>query len=78
MFYLEIKQSNQNQNVRRIENEYWEIFRNEIFMEPLVKASKEYLSLQTKISSIYENMQVNIEKLHVQKIFWKPHNITLC
>jgi hypothetical protein len=23
-------------------------------------------------------MQVNIEKLHVQKIFWKPHNITLC
>jgi hypothetical protein len=60
---LEIEQSNQ------IENEYCEFFHNEISMEPLVKASKENPSLQTKISSIHEKMQVNLEKLHVQKIF---------
>ncbi len=47
MFYLEIEQSNQNQHVTRIENEYCEFFRNEISMEPLVKASKENPSLQT-------------------------------
>ncbi len=46
-------------------------------MEPLVKASKENPSLQTKISSIHEKMQVNLEKLNVQKIFWKPQNIML-
>jgi hypothetical protein len=30
--------------------------------------------LQTKTSSIHERMQVNFEKLHVQKVFWRPHN----
>jgi sulfite exporter TauE/SafE len=47
-------------------------------MEPLVKASKKNPSLQTKINSIQQKMQANLEKLHVQKNFWKPHNIALC
>jgi hypothetical protein len=36
-------------------------------------------SLQIETSSIHENMQINLEKLHAQKIFWKFHNIfALC
>jgi hypothetical protein len=69
MFYLEIEQSNQNEYVTRIKNEYCEFFRNEISMEPLVKASKENPNLQTKINYIHEKMQVNFEKLHVQFFF---------
>jgi hypothetical protein len=51
-------------------------FPNEVSMEddPLVEASKENPTLQTKTNSIHERMQVNFEKLHVQKIFWRPHN----
>jgi len=41
-------------------------FPNEVSMEddPLVEASKENPTLQTKTNSIHEKMQVNFEKLH--------------
>jgi hypothetical protein len=66
-----MEQSSQNENVIRIENEFCEILSNEVSIKenPLVEASKENPALQTKTSSIHERMQVNFEKLHVQKVF---------
>jgi hypothetical protein len=60
------------------ENDFCEIFPNEVSMEhePLVEVSKENLNLQIETSSILGRMQVNIEKkLHVQKVFWRLLNI---
>ncbi len=66
-----MQQSSQNENVIRIENEFCEILSNEVSIEedPLVKASKENPTLQTKTNSIHERMQVHFEKLHAQKAF---------
>jgi hypothetical protein len=63
-----MEQSRQNENVIRIENEFYEILSNEVSIEkdPLVEASKENPTLQTNTSSIHERMQVNFEKLHAQ------------
>jgi hypothetical protein len=60
-----MEQLNQNQNITRIENEFCEIISNEISMEeePLTKALEE--------NPIHEKMQVNLEKLHAQRLFWR-------
>jgi hypothetical protein len=68
-----MEQSNQNQNITRIENEFCNFFSNEISMEqaPLIKALDE--------NAIHEKMQINLEKLHAQRLFWRFHNIyTIC
>ncbi len=71
-----MEQSSLNENVIRIENEFYEILPIQVSMEddPLVEASEENPTLQTKTNSIHERMQVNFEKLHVQKVFCRPHN----
>lgn len=63
-----MEQLNQNKNITRIENEFCEIISNEISMEeePLTKALEE--------NPIHEKMQVNLEKLHAQRLLWKFHN----
>jgi hypothetical protein len=37
----------------------------------MVEHLEENPSLQIKTSSIHENIQINLEKLHAQEIFWK-------
>jgi hypothetical protein len=65
---MEQLNQNQNQNITRIENEFWEIISNEISMEeePLTKALEE--------NPIHEMMQVNLETFHAQRLFWRFHN----
>ncbi len=57
-----------NQIITRIENEFCDFFSNEISMEgePLIKALDE--------NAIHEKMQINLEKLHAQRLFWRFHN----
>jgi hypothetical protein len=44
-----------------------------------VEHLKENTNLPIETSSIHENMQIDLEKLHAHKIFWKFHNIfALC
>ncbi len=65
---MEQLSQNQNQNITRIENEFCEIISNEISMEdePLAKAWEQ--------NPIHEKMQVNLDKLHAQRLFWRFHN----
>jgi hypothetical protein len=65
---MEQLSQNQNQNITRIENEFCETISNEISMEdkPLAKALEE--------NPIHEKMQINLEKLHAQRLFWRFHN----
>ncbi len=45
----------------------------------MVETLEKKLSSQIKINYIHEIMQVNLEKLYVQRVFSRPHNISpLC
>jgi hypothetical protein len=58
MFCLEMESPSENENVRRIENEFCKILLNEVSMEKkhMIKALEENSSFQIKINSIHERM----------------------
>jgi 3-isopropylmalate dehydratase small subunit len=74
---MESLRTNTNETI--IENEYCDIFPNQIFMEKifLIETMEENNFFQTYsnvIQSEKENMKINLQKLHVQKYKWKGHD----
>ncbi len=74
-----MEQSRKNTNETIIENEYYDIFANQVPMEGvfMTETIEKNISFQTQSNAIQneeEKMKINLQKLHVQKEKWKRHD----
>jgi hypothetical protein len=69
-------QSNQNENVMKIEINYYEIFQNDVFMEEetLLKTSQGNESLRTQLNTVSKSDQESVNEIfqvfHAWRLFW--------
>jgi len=74
---MEILKTNANETI--IENEYCDVFPNQVSMEEvcLIETMEKNMNLQTQ-SNVIENdeekMKWNLQKLHVQREKWRMHD----